>query len=785
MVKLLFRKMLRDMKRSMATYLICIVIVATGFCGYSILLICFGDLSLSRDYFFEQTNYCDGFAVVEQAPLSVIKELQHIPGVKQVQRRIAKDVPVKGLASEEAHLQLLSIEENGMNHVYLDAGRLPARDLELVAGNGFYEGNHLKLGDKLTLSIQGANRQLTICGKGISPESIYMIEDMSQMLPSMDKYDAAFISYEDMASLYQMESMANQFLFSMIPGNEFDDIKDEVEDILDPYGVSRTYPSDEDMSVSVLKQEIDQLEKMSFAIPVFFLSVAAIILYIMLHRLLDQQRTQIGTLMAMGMSSLIIRIHYMCYGLLIGISGGLIGGILGNLAAGPLTEYYQIFFQLPNLTTGFYPMYLLQGMAMGGIFCGAVAWLCTGNVYKNTPAEALRPEAPKKVKRFILEKIPGFLSLFTVPGVIAVRSLARYKKRTFLSLFGIACAYMVTASLVSMNSLFDVFLFDELEKNQRQDISINFNTLIKENEALGSLQNNKIEAKEGVLAIGASLETPDAKEKLDVTIQAIDEDATLSRLYDADANEIRVKREGIVISEYMAQVLQVRAGDTIILKLTYPEEKRIPIPITDIMAQYMGSNAYMSKEAIGNISEYRDVVNRILLKAPTDIQEQLKEQFKDSPNTGTIVTRQEHIDQYRSMMGSIGAVMVALAGMGVLIGMAVIYTSSLIYYEELKREISTMMMLGLKSKECLDVVAVGQWILTIGGVILGIPMAMWASKVISTSMASDIFVIPDFVDAPSLLLSIGLIFIAVWFSSLLILHKLKKLAPVELLRERE
>lgn len=152
---------------------------------------------------------------------------------------------------------------------------------------------------------------------------------------------------------------------------------------------------------------------------------------------------------------------------------------------------------------------------------------------------------------------------------------------------------------------------------------------------------------------------------------------------------------------------------------------------------------------------------------------------------GVVETRQEHIDQYRIMMDMMGILMVSLAGIGVAIGLAVIYTSSLIYYEELKREISTMMMLGLKSRQCLDVISVGQWILAAGGVLLGIPMTMWASNVISTSMQSELFVIPSFVDTKTLFLSVLLTFVAVWVSTRLILRKLKKITPVELLRERE
>ena len=95
------------------------------------------------------------------------------------------------------------------------------------------------------------------------------------------------------------------------------------------------------------------------------------------------------------------------------------------------------------------------------------------------------------------------------------------------------------------------------------------------------------------------------------------------------------------------------------------------------------------------------------------------------------------------------------------------------------------MVLGLRDVLCLEVISVSQWLMSIGGMILGIPMAMGVSRWISVAMASDLYPIPDFVDGMSLLRAVGLTMISVWVSSRLMLRKMRKLSPVELLRERE
>ena len=137
------------------------------------------------------------------------------------------------------------------------------------------------------------------------------------------------------------------------------------------------------------------------------------------------------------------------------------------------------------------------------------------------------------------------------------------------------------------------------------------------------------------------------------------------------------------------------------------------------------------------------------------------------------------------MMGSMSAIMASMSMLGVIISFAVIYISSLISFEELKRELSTLMMLGLKSKECLDVISTGQWLLAAGAVLIGIPMSMGASQLISVSRASDMYTIPSFIDGKALLQVIGLTAVSVGFSSMMMLLKLKKIVPADLLRERE
>ena len=427
--------------------------------------------------------------------------------------------------------------------------------------------------------------------------------------------------------------------------------------------------------------------------------------------------------------------------------------------------------------------YLVLGTVLAGAFCGAVSFLCAKNLTGLSPADALRPPAPKSAKATLAERIPGFIKLFTVPGIMALRSIGRNRRRSLLSLFGIACAFMITATLMSVNSLFDVFLFDNLEKVQHQDFTVYFEQPLKTREVLASIQNSQIEKMEPFAETQGKLMRGDTE--LDCTLQAIEPDSTLCCLADKEGRRVKVESDGIVLSIHMSQRLGVKAGDWIDVKVLYPEERVSRIRITAVMEQYMGTTAYLSPEGLAKISEYRDVSTGVYIKAAKDAQEELWKSFDGAPLVTGIESRAAKLDTWRNLMGSFTVMIGSMVGLGILIGLAVLYTSALISFEELKRELSVMRMLGLTAKECLEVISVGQWILTAGGILLGIPMTLWMSHMLAVSMSAKMYSIPDFVDAASVLEAIVLMGVAVFISSQLILRKLKAVAPVSLLMERE
>lgn len=784
MVKLLFLKMLRDMKKSLAAYGICLLIVGVGFCGFCVMSVAKDHLLVSRDLLYEKSAFTEGFAEVYEAPAAIKDKLADIPGIGEVQARIIKEARLTDIGDGNARLKLISYEKGGRNVPMLFRGTdVKAGELQVVAGNAFLEARSLAVGTKIHVLVSGKDTELEITGGGISPENIYIIRNIVDMYPDAANYDVGFVDQKTMESLYGMKDMANSFAFDLDPGYTIDDVKDQVEELLKPYGCYSVYGREDHQSASMLDSELDQLDQMALVLPFLFLFVAAVVLYITMHRLIEQQRIQVGTMLSIGITGRQIGWHYLGYGLAIGVIGGLAGGLLGNVCATPLVDYYRVYYNLPDAQAGISMKYLVIGVILASVFCSTVSYLCARKLTHLSPADALRPPVPKGAKKTLAERIPGLLKLFTVPGVMALRSIGRNPKRSMLFLFGIACAFMITATLMSVSSLFDVFLFDNLEKVQHQDFTVYFEEPLKTVDVLSSVENENIEKMEPFAETQAKLIR--GNEELDCTVQGIDRDCELVHLYDADGGTIHVASEGIVLSIHMAQRLGVGVGGWVDVKVTYPEERITRVPVTAVMEQYMGTTAYMSMEGLADISEYRNVCTGLYIKAASGAEELIWKDLEGAPQVTGLEGRIAKIQKWRDMMGSFDMLIGMMVALGILIGLAVLYTSALISFEELKRELSVMLMLGLTASECLEVISVGQWILTAGGVLLGIPMTFWMSHAFAVSMSAKMFSIPDFADTASVAESAVLMFIAVFISSRLILRKLKAVSPVSLLMERE
>ncbi len=783
---LLFKKLLRDIGKSLGTYLICIFVVSAGFAGYAVLSIVRDSVVYAQSSFYRETGFADGFASVVQAPREPVeRRLLALPGVARAEGRIVKTARVTSYAGEDVQLRLVSMSRSPLIGVQVAGGSLPGQgEYALLLGEQFAGARSLGEGDSLRISALGRQTVFTVSGSGLSPEFVYLMGDnAADMIVDPARFGAAFLPADVMEALWGWQGFANDFVIVMEPGADFAAIEEQVREILEPYGCIGVYPRANQPSHSMVQSELDQLERMSGAVPFLFLFVAGIILYITLRRLIEKQRGQIGTLKAFGYPDRLVLLHYVSYGGFIGLVGGLLGGAAGSYLAFPLVDYFKTYFFIPGLSGRFSVKYLLLGMVMSTVFCSLAAFFATRRVMRLSPAQTMRPASPKTAKKTLIEKLPAVFNLFTVTGKMGVRNIFRSRTRSLMTLSGVACAYMIMATMLSAFSMLDAFIFDYLEEMQQQDIKISFNHPVAPADALRAARLDSIEAIDPIAEVPITLRWGDREQ--DATVIAMGPDATLYRLFDEQGRIVTLDDSGIVLSSHLADQLDVTVGSSLELETIYPKKRTSLVRVSQIVPQYIGANAYMSLEGLGRVSDYRGAVTSLYIKAPLETTQQLLARLENLESVAAVEDRNALVGEYRELLGSFIGIYASMASMAVLIGFSVIYTSSLIGFEELKREVSVLSVLGLRSRETMDIIAVEQGLLSLGGILVGIPMAFLADKLLFSAMGSELYSIPPMISASTLLQAVGLAFVAVWLSNLAMHRKVRRIVPADFLRDRE
>jgi len=753
--------------------------------GYSVLSITAMRLDRAREDLFRQTAFSEVFVELHDAPYSITRRIEEIQGVERASGRIVKTIPLsyreEGVYTD-AELRLVSYDNEGLNHPFLVRGMYPLQGSNaILLGEGFFDARNLLIGDTVALSILGRSVALEVSGSAISPEHLYMVKSMVDMIPNYSQYDAGYVRHGTMERLFAMEGRINNVVIALTSGTTLEDVEESIRQVLRPFGCYRVYDRATQLSSAVLDLEIAQLHRMTRIVPALFLSISAVVLYITLSRLVERQRTQVGTMMALGLGKNMIALHYSAYGAIVGAVGGFIGVVLGVALSGPMANLFAVFFMLPVTGSTVSWHYLLTGVLAPLLFCAGTAFI---SVYASTrmqPAEALRPAPPESARVSALEKLPFLMKALTVPGVIAIRGIVRNRNRSALSVFGVACAFMITATLLSVTSLLDAFVYDNLRKTQQQDITVTFEQPVLNVDMIRALRHPSIEALQGVVEVPATLRGPNGK--VDCIVQGMAADTPLTRLYNLRGEELRVVDSGILISHNIAYVLGVTPGMTVDIEVTFPTERTTRVPVIDVVELYIGSTVYTTMNGVARISDYGSAVTAALIKAPEAVRNDLIARLASV--SSSVQSREERIEQLQFMMNISLIMLVYMTAIGVAVGVAVVYVGSVICYEELKREISTMLVLGLTSKQCLEVISTGQYILSVFGIALGIPMTFVVSKLMITVLSGEMFTLPSIVQPSKLTVAAMLVLVSVALSSSLLHRTLKRITPADMLRDRE
>ncbi len=541
-------------------------------------------------------------------------------------------------------------------------------------------------------------------------------------------------------------------------------------------------------------ENADRMRSLGQVFPVLFFLVAALISLTTMTRMVEEERTQIGTLKALGYGKLSIASKYLCYALFATAAGSVIGILFGEkfLPFVIVTAYRIMYHHMPNVVLPYNMRFaaIATGAALLSTMAGTFA-AC----YKElaaTPAILMRPPAPKEGKRVLLEHIPFLWKHLSFSWKSTVRNLFRYKKRFFMTVFGIGgCMALMLVGYGLRDSIVDIvnLQFSELQLYDIMVIMDSEASEAEQDELMETIAGeSRIEDYTRILMHNDSVQN--GKKMWDLYLMIPEDLETFESFVmfrDRETKETyELSDEGAIITEKIADMMEVGVGD--VISVNNEDLGTVEIPIAAVTENYLSHYIYLTpalyEKCFGQKPEY----DTVLCRASQDAKEELSsvgEYFltKDAAlsisYTGSIMARLE------DMLSALDSVIIVLIVSAGLLAFVVLYNLNNININERKRELATIKVLGFYDGEVSAYVYRENILITIIGILAGAALGIVLHRFTITTVEVDACMFGRNIKLPSFLIAAAFTAGFSIFVNVVMHFKLKKIDMVESLKSVE
>lgn len=728
------------------------------------------------EQWMEDSNTADAWIYGSEIDKKDLEKIRNIKGISDVQGAVEINVSLRE-PQDNGKILVSAYEKNVISTIKLiDGIEYNAKEDGIWIYEFFAQEHDLSVGDKISIRYEGKDYTLVIKGLVQSSEYMYYSGSASTLLPDRYLYGYGYISLKTINNMRNTENY-NQikinFESNEYTDEEFENIRIDVEEAL---GVKYAGMADRTQftGISVVVDAAKSFQSMSITFSAVFILLVLLTINTTIKRMVETQRTQIGTLKAIGYSNKAIRVHYGCYGLLISILGVLLGYFISPPVITKMFIDIELdFYYIPNWTGENSVVSVVLAVIIV-ICCSITALLACNKGVLGMPSEIMRNEAPAHRKRIFIEGITWFWNPLSYEWKWALRETFRNKGRTFIGIVAICGSFMLLIAGFGMRdslSNANYVLYGE-QFNYGSKIILSSSATLEE-----KVQLYEEMGRNGQWMQESKIELRNTDYHINSQIQIYDE-GYFVHFANLEGKRISLPEDGVVVSNLFANEKELQAGDSIQIRVN-GQENFVTVIISDVVDTYAPQGVFASAVYWSKLGQ--DFWPNIFLAASDNNMEDLSEYtYIDE-----VTTLGEQLESAEKVVGSMTPIVLMLLAAAVVLSIAILYNLGILNFAEKSREYATQQVLGYHAKDIRKVMCYENIVQLFWGLLIGIPVARIFLKYYVRSVSNSNFEYVPHISAVNICLSYIIIVGCSYLTIRIVSGKIQRLDMVEALKSVE
>lgn len=764
-MKKLNKKRLRDIRQNKMQFFNIFIMVFLGVFVFAGIHAYMDGMDKSADKYYKDNNFQDIWLSGENFSNEDLEKVKNTENVKDAERLLTINTELEN--KEDVTLETNFIETNNISKMYVVEGEEFSKDKKGVWFDSYLAKNlDLKVGDEITVTYQNMKITEKILGLVNTPDHVYFVKDDTEIFPTHKNYGFMYLSINELPE--GMPQIFNQVIIDIDNTDKLQETKADLENSIK----SAIAVTDREASTSYqgYNSEIEEGTTYSSVFTFLFLFIAVLSVTTTMNRFVKKQRTQIGTLKALGFKNRKIINHYVGYGFIISLVASIVGLLVGRYALGTFFLNMEMsYFEIPVYNTVLIPVVYILAIAVV-VLITLVTYLSCRSILKESAAEALRLEIPKvKNTKFDLTT-KGIFKKASISTRWNLRDVGRNKGRSIMAIVGITGCTMLMLCAFGMMDTMKSYLSWEFDKisNFEYKLSLSNNYTDEQFDNITQKYGKKTSQ-----TFGIEIKNNDKKETNTLTVN----DAPNKLKYTNHNKEyMDLKDNGIYITEKLSEKYGLQVGDEITWHI-FGDDNWYTCKIVGLNRDPQNQQLNMSRKYFESLG--------LTYRADVVYTDEDLSNTKTIDGVDTIQSLTTLKQGMESMLETVQTMIVLLIVVSAILGFVIIYNLGILSFTEKQYQFATLKVLGFKDKQIKNIFVKQNLWLTIVGIILGLPLGFWMLDYIFKSALGDNYDFNAYIKPTSYLYAVvGSLIVSIIVNKVLS-RKVKKIDMVTSLKGNE